>query len=83
MQKRSLMMLGATMRYDVDAGNGQVVGSIVKMRGKVLGMELLVEEIITEWHPPWRKSWQTLDRPKFLVIDSYGLRHQADLGRHR
>ncbi|MBB3545108.1 MULTISPECIES: hypothetical protein [unclassified Rhizobium] len=42
LQKRSLMMLGATMRYDVDAGNGQVVGSIVKMRGKVLGMELFV-----------------------------------------
>jgi len=71
MQKPSLMMLGATMEYDVDAGNGQVVGSIVKMRGKVLGMELFVEEIVTEWQPPWRKSWQTLGHPKLLVIDSY------------
>lgn len=71
MQKPSLMMLGATMQYDVDPGKGQAVGSIVKMRGKVLGMELFVEEIITEWHPPWRKSWQTLGRPKLLVIDSY------------
>ncbi|MBW9116402.1 SRPBCC family protein [Rhizobium cauense] len=71
MQKPSLMMLGATTEYDVDPGKGQAVGSIVKMRGKVLGMELLVEEIITEWQPPWRKSWQTLGRPKLLVIDSY------------
>ncbi|MDP9809488.1 hypothetical protein J2W42_002340 [Rhizobium tibeticum] len=71
MQRPSLMMLGATMEYDVDQGNGQVVGSIIRMRGKVLGMDLFVEEIVTEWQPPWRKSWQTLGRPKLLVIDSY------------
>ncbi|NMN69463.1 SRPBCC family protein [Rhizobium sp. 57MFTsu3.2] len=71
MQKPSLMMLGSTLEYDVDAGNGQVVGSIVKMRGKVLGMSLFVEEIVTERQPPWRKSWQTLGQPKLLVIDSY------------
>ncbi|MBB3545140.1 MULTISPECIES: SRPBCC family protein [unclassified Rhizobium] len=71
MQKPSLMMLGASMEYEVDHGNGQVVGSIVKMRGRVLGMDVFVEEIVTERQPPWRKSWQTLGRPKLLVIDNY------------
>ncbi|OWV96845.1 SRPBCC family protein [Rhizobium sp. R693] len=71
MQRPSLMMFGATMKYDVDQGNGQVVGSIIKMRGKILGMNLFVEEIVTEWQPPWRKSWQTLGHPKLLVIDTY------------
>jgi len=71
MQRPSLMMLGGTMKYDVDHGKGQVVGSIVKMHGKVLGLELFVEEIVTEWQPPWRKSWQTLGRPKLLLVDCY------------
>ncbi|CCM76869.1 SRPBCC family protein [Rhizobium mesoamericanum] len=71
MERPTLMMLGGTMEYEVDEGKGETVGSIIRMRGRFLGNRLFVEEIVTEREPPWRKSWQTLGRPKLLVIDSY------------
>ena len=37
MEKPSLMTAGASMRIDTDAGHGQVVGSVIRMSGRVLG----------------------------------------------
>ncbi len=71
MDKPSLMMAGATMRVETDALNGQAVGSIIRVTGRVLGMNLVVEEVVTEPTPPSRKTWQTRGEPQLLVIGSY------------
>ncbi len=47
-----MMMMGWTMSYDLDAAKGRAIGSVIKMRGRMLGLELLVEEVITERSPP-------------------------------
>jgi hypothetical protein len=71
MQKPSLMMAGTTMRTETDALRGQAVGSVIRMTGRVLGMNLLVEELVTERIPPLRKTWETLGEPRLLVIGGY------------
>ncbi len=71
MEKPSLMMAGATMRVETDALNGQAVGSVIKVTGRVLGVSLAVEEVVTERVPPMRKTWETRGEPRLLVIGAY------------
>ena len=56
MKKPSLIMAGATMRVETDALQGQAVGSLIRVTGRVLGVNLMVEEVITERVPPLRKT---------------------------
>jgi len=46
------------------------VGAIIRLRGRVLGIPLSAEEIVTERNPPLRKVWET-GAPKLLVIGQY------------
>ena len=71
MEKPSLMMAGATMRVKTDALKGQAVGSLIRVTGRVLGVNLVVEEVVTERVPPLRKTWETRGEPRLLVIGSY------------
>ena len=71
MEKPSLMMAGATMRVETDALRGQAVGSLIRVTGRVLGVDLAVEEVVTERVPPMRKTWETRGEPRLLVIGSY------------
>ena len=71
MEKPSLMMAGATMRVETDALKGQAVGSLIRVTGRVLGVNLAVEEVVTERVPPLLKTWETRGEPRLLVIGSY------------
>ena len=71
MEKPSLMMAGATMRVELDAQQGQAAGSLIRVTGRVLGVNLGVEEVVTERVPPLRKTWETRGEPRLLVIGSY------------
>jgi len=71
MEKPSLMMAGATMQVETDALQGQAVGSVIRISGRVLGVNLAVEEIVSERVPPSRKTWETRGEPRLLVIGAY------------
>lgn len=71
MEKPSMMMMGGRMTYEFDEAKGRAVGSIIKMGGSFLGIQLLVEEVVTERDPPRRKVWETRDRPRILIIGAY------------
>ena len=71
MDKPSAMMMGGTMGYELDAANGKSVGSVIRMRGRMLGLELFVEEIVTTRTPPTHKMWETRGRPKLIVMGGY------------
>ena len=71
MGKSSMMMLGSRMTMDVDAGGGRAIGSRIRMRGRMLGIALSLEEAIIERRVPVRKVWETLGTPKLLVISHY------------
>jgi uncharacterized membrane protein len=72
MAKPSAMMLGSKMSVVTDDLGGRAVGSKVRMQGRVLGMTLSLDEVVTERQPPLRKAWQTVDA-KLLVIGQYRL----------
>lgn len=71
MSESSWMMGGGRMHTELDAGRGQAVGSRIRLRGRVFGLELAVEELVTERIPPKRKVWETTGSPRLLVIGHY------------
>lgn len=71
MSESSWMMGGGAMQIDVDAAKGQRTGSCIRLSGKIFGLTLFVEEIVTERTPPRRKVWETIGTPKLLVIGRY------------
>ena len=71
MGESSLMTLGSRMSIDVDAGGGRVIGSKIRMHGRMLGVRLSLEEVITKRQVSAMKVWETVGTPKLLVISHY------------
>ncbi|MBI1892476.1 MAG: SRPBCC family protein [Burkholderiales bacterium] len=71
MSASSWRMGGGKMETSVDQGGGKCVGSKIRLAGRVLGIVLSVEEVVTRHVPPRSKEWATIGRPNLLIIDSY------------
>src|SRR5262245_12627000 len=68
MQESSWAMGGGRMNIDTDANRGCAVGSRMSIAGRVFGIRLAVDEVVTERLVPHRKVWETVGRPRLLVI---------------
>lgn len=71
MSQSSWMMAGSSMSIELDALQGHAVGSHIRLSGRVLGIPLAVDEVVTVYSPPLRKHWETVGTPRLLVIDHY------------
>ena len=78
MEKPSLMTAGASMRIETDNRHGQVLGSVIRMTGRVFGLRLSVEEVVTAYEPPRHKAWETVGEPRLLVIGGYRMGFEID-----
>lgn len=85
MSKRTWMMAGSRMSIDMDDAQGRSIGSRIRLRGRILGLRLSVEEIVTERNPPLKKVWRTTAPPRLLVIGSYrmGFNIEPQAGQSR
>lgn len=83
MGKSSMMMMGSRMQLSFDEGRGKAVGSRVRMSGRMLGLDLYLEEIVRVREPPRSKQWETIGKPRLLVIGRYLLGFDvAPVGGH-
>lgn len=73
MNKPSLMMGGGLMKTTTDNDNFQKVGSHLQMGGKILGINLFLDEEVTRREPPSLKTWATVGVPRLLVVGNYGM----------
>ena len=71
MSKPSLMMGGGAMTYRLDEQKGRAVGSHIRMGGSAFGLQVSLDEVVTERIPPRRKVWKTVGTPRLIVIGSY------------
>ena len=60
MNESSWMMGGGRMSVETDEGNGQAVGSHIRL-----------DEVVTRREPPSHKVWETVGTPRLLVIGAY------------
>lgn len=77
MSRSSWMMAGSRMVLELDASQGRAVGASIRMGGRVLGIALSLEEIVTERNPPRRKVWGTTGTPKLIVIGHYVMGYEV------
>jgi hypothetical protein len=71
-------MGGGTMETILDEGRGERIGSHIRMSGRILGLELALDEVVTERTPPLRKVWETVGTPRLLVIGSYRMAFEIE-----
>ena len=71
MNERSWKMAWGKMDLRMDEKNGQAVGSHIVLEGRVFGIRLFLEEIVTERVAPYRKTWETVGEPRLLIIGPY------------
>lgn len=74
MNKSSWMMGGGHMDVSVDTGNGQKIGSHIRLSGTVFGMRIFLDEAVTVYDPPRTKAWQTVGNLRLLVIGHYTMK---------
>ncbi|MDO8560081.1 MAG: SRPBCC family protein [bacterium] len=71
MNKPSWMMGGGRMEVVLDEGRGQRVGSHIRLQGRVFGLPLSLDEVVTRHEPPRVKTWETVGTPQLLVVGNY------------
>lgn len=71
MSRRSWMTGGGRMETRVDEGHGQALGSHIRMSGRVMGVPLALDEVVTEREAPRHKAWETVGTPRLLVVGPY------------
>ena len=57
MSQSSWRMGGGRMKTVLDERRGQTVGSHIRVSGRILGLELSLNEVVTEREPPTTKVW--------------------------
>ena len=79
MESGSAAMAGARMWIETDNMQGKAIGSVIRMRGRMLGIAMGLEEAVTERRRPRLKAWKTIGEPRLLVIGAYrmGFRIEA------
>lgn len=71
MNKKSGMMMGSKLWTKIDEDQGQAIGSHIRMGGRVMGVPVELDEIVTERAAPAHKAWETVGAPKLIVIGPY------------
>lgn len=71
MMRSSMMMAGSRMTVQIDEQEGRAKGSVIRMFGQMLGLQLSLEEVVTERVTPERKVWETIGKPQLYVIGGY------------
>lgn len=78
MERRSWKMAWGRMGTTIDEQGGRAVGSRIVVEGRVLGIRLFLEEVVTVRRPPMVKEWETTGRPRLLVIGPYRMRFTVE-----
>jgi hypothetical protein len=71
MSRRSWRLGWGRMDLHLDERAGRAIGSRIRLEGRVLGVRLALEEVVTEHAPPTRKVWMTVGTPQLFVIGPY------------
>ncbi|HEU4692090.1 MAG TPA: SRPBCC family protein, partial [Vicinamibacterales bacterium] len=64
MNESSWMMGGGRMSVELDEAKGQAAGSHIRLSGRVFGISLYLDEVVTRRDPPTNKVWETVGAPR-------------------
>ncbi len=73
MTEPSWQMAGFTMTIGINQKQGRALGFRITLSGRILGLALEVEEVVTKYDPPRAKTWETVGSPRLLVVGPYAM----------
>lgn len=59
------------MNVSEDEGRGQKIDSLIRLNGEALGINLFLDEVVTQYKSPYQKTWQTVGDLNPLVVGHY------------
>lgn len=71
MNEKSMMMAGSRLTSEIDGNGAREIGDHVRMGGRVMGVHVELDEVVSERDVPSHKAWETVGTPKLLVIGPY------------
>lgn len=71
MSEKSMMMMGSKLALEHLSGPARGVGAVYHWHGKVMGMRIDITEKITTWIENREKIWETIGRPKIILLGWY------------
>ena len=66
MNRRAWRMGWSRMRLSLDGQAGRAIASRIQLERRVLGVQLSLDQVVTEHRPPTRKVWMTVGSPRLL-----------------
>lgn len=63
MNERSWKMGWGKMELRLDEKDGRAIGSHIVLDGRVFGVRLYLDEVVTDRVAPYRKTWETVGEP--------------------
>ena len=71
MSERSMMMMGSKLKLKQLSTNAAGAGANYRWYGKMIGMAIDFNQIVTKWHPPKLKEWETIGEAKIIIMSWY------------
>lgn len=71
MSKRSMPMMGGSLKTEILSKNDRGLGATYRMYGKVMGMKIDFTEKVTKWIENQEKVWETIGEPKLIIMGGY------------
>ena len=64
-------VVGTNLSTYMDGNRTRTIGSKFGFKGRILGLPLSLDEVVTSRDPGLRKTWKTCSLPKLWVIGAY------------
>lgn len=71
MRESSMMMMGSKLNLEQLSPNASGVGAKYRWYGKMMGMTIDFNEMVTKWEPPILKEWETIGDAQIIIMRWY------------
>lgn len=71
MSESSMMMMGSKLKLEQLSLNSSGLGAKYRWYGKMMGMTIDFEEVVTKWEPPKLKEWETIGEAQIIIMRWY------------
>jgi polyketide cyclase/dehydrase/lipid transport protein len=80
MSRPSMAMLGGALRTEQLSPEATGVGAMYRSSGRAFGIPLDFTTVVTRWRPEREKAWQTIGKPRLIVLRHFEMRFSLDPG---
>lgn len=74
MRERAMALMGSRLDLEQLSDNATGIGARYRWHGRIAGLTVDLTEVVTEWVPNRRKTWETIGNPRIVLMSHYRMR---------